>query len=178
MILIRKKPVTPSQRFLKNIDMAHLKKNRLKNLSKGLKKTGGRNNLGRITSFQKGGGHKRSYRFIDFERKRLTPGFLKHLEYDPNRSAFIGCVYDLIKKDHYYIIAPKNLKIGTIITNNSKADFKTGNKHILKEIPIGSIIHNISLYPNKNGVFARSAVTFAKLIKKTEEKANLRLPSG
>lgn len=173
---IKLKPITPSQRhtiLLKN----NLKKNyKIKNLIKGFQRSFGRNNQGKITVKHRGGGHKRKYRIISFKREKIK-GFIKQIEYDPNRSANILLIKD---NDKYnYILAPNNIKKNTFINSNENADIKNGNALPLKNIPIGSIIHNISIRPGQKGKLIRSAGTFGQLIQKYQNKyAKIRLNSG
>ena len=178
--MIEKKinPITPSQRqtFL-------LKKNKLtrvfkiKSLTKGFQRANGKNNQGRITVKSRGGGHKRLYRIINFNRSQNLEGFVIKILYDPNRSANIA----YIKNDFqsYLILAPEGLQITQYIKSSQTAELKVGNALPLKNIPIGSLIHNISLYPNSKGKLIRSAGTSAQLIQKIDNKyARIRLNSG
>lgn len=180
MALKKYNPVTPSLREKLTIDKTALWSGKpFKKLTKGLIKTGGRNNQGRITMFHIGGGHKRLYRIIDFKRTLFnTKGTVKRIEYDPNRSAWIALVvYEngIIS----YILAPNGLTIGDNIISGEKVDIKIGNALPLKNIPIGTLIHNIELKPGKGGQLSRSAGTYAQLIRKDEGTyAMLRLSSG
>ena len=178
MALKQYKPVTPGQRQLVTI-----KKNELwrgapeKNLVVGLTKSGGRNNNGRLTSFRKGGGHKRKYRVVDFKRNINQPAVVERIEYDPNRSAFIALIkYDSGEKS--YIIAPQKLSVGDKVISDASADIKIGNTLQLKLIPVGTNIHNVEMKPLKGGQIARSAGSFAQLIGKDAGMALLRLRSG
>lgn len=178
MVLKKYKPTTPGQRHLQLVQNKELTKTKpLKNKLKGLTKTGGRNNTGRITAFQKGGGHKRRYRFIDFKRTSNSNGRVVHLEYDPNRTANIARIFNLQTQEHFYIIAPKNLKIGDTINSGPNAEIKTGNALPLRYIPIGTLIHNISTEPKGIGKYARSAGSFGQLIQKTKKYARVQLKS-
>jgi len=151
----------------------------LKPLIKGLKKTGGRNNTGKITSFHKGGGHKRNYRLINFNRCDTSIGIVMNIEYDPNRNIPIAAVYDFKSYKYYYIVLPKNLKIGDIIKSNSKPfELKLGHSGELNNIPIGSVIHNISLRFKQKAIFSRSAGAHSLLIDKKNNKALIKLNSG
>ncbi len=180
MALKKYNPVTPSLREKLTIDKTTLWSGKpFKKLTKGLIKTGGRNNQGRITMFHIGGGHKRLYRIVDFKRTLFnTKGIVKRIEYDPNRSAWIALiVYEngIIS----YILAPNGLIVGDSVISGEKVDIKTGNALPLKNIPIGTLIHNIELKPGKGGQLSRSAGTYAQLIRKDEGTyAMLRLSSG
>lgn len=171
------KPTTPSQRHTVLLNNKNLNsKNLLPRLIKGLKKSNGRNNQGKITVRHRGGGHKQKYRQISFDRKNVC-GFVKSIEYDPNRSANIAAV---VNEDlNYYILAPENLTVGTWIESGENSPIQQGNSLPLKDIPLGSMIHNISLKHNKGGQFARSAGTYAQLLQKNFGKyAKVRLSSG
>jgi len=179
MALKTYKPVTPSTRGLVLIDRSQLHKGRpVKELTEGLKKTGGRNHFGRITTRHIGGGHKRRYRMIDFKRRKFdVSAVVERIEYDPNRTAFIA----LIKYDDgelAYILAPQRLKAGDRVVAGEKADIKPGNAMPLKSIPVGTIIHNVEMKPGKGGQMARSAGTFVQLVGKDQGMALVRLASG
>jgi len=179
MALKNYKPVTPSTRQLVLIDRSQLFKGRpVKELTEGLKKTGGRNHFGRITTRHIGGGHKRRYRMIDFKRRKFDVGAtVERIEYDPNRTAFIA----LLKYDDgelAYILAPQRLKAGDRVVAGEKADIKPGNAMPLKSIPVGTIIHNVELKPGKGGQMARSAGSFVQLVGKDQGMALVRLTSG
>jgi large subunit ribosomal protein L2 len=149
-----------------------------KSLLVTLKKTGGRNSFGRITSRHIGGGHKQKYRIIDFRRdKRGIPAKVASIEYDPNRSARIALLHYL-DGEKRYILAPLNLKVGDTIIASPEADIKPGNALPLRSIPLGTIIHNIELKLGKGGQLARSAGTFAQLMAKEGKYAQVKLPSG
>jgi len=179
MNLIKKKPTTPSQRQAINIDRKHLsKKKPCKSLTFGFSKTGGRNNLGRITSFHKGGGHKQKYRLIDFKRKESS-GKVLSIEYDPNRSAFISLSQNSNK--YFYTLAPKSLNVGDIIESGIEGSLiKPGNSFLIKNIPVGTLIHNVSLKDGKEGQLSRAAGTFSQLIQKDPETklARIKISSG
>ncbi len=179
MALKQYKPITPGQRGLVLIDRSELFKGKpVKKLTKGLTKSGGRNNTGRITSWQKGGGHKKKYRIIDFKRTKLdVEATVERIEYDPNRSAFIA----LIKYDDgelSYILAPQKLLTGNKVISSNKADIKPGNAMPLNAVPVGTIIHNVELKPGKGGQIARSAGSYVQLIGKDLSYSILRLMSG
>jgi large subunit ribosomal protein L2 len=154
------------------------KKSLLKNKIKGLTNLAGRNNSGKITSFHKGGGHKQRYRKINFNRKENSKGIICSIEYDPNRNASIASVFDYIKKDFFYIIAPKKLNVGDIVESGINAEPKLGNALPIEQIPVGSCIHNVSPIVNKSAQISRSAGTFSKLKEKTLTHAIIELSSG
>ena len=180
MALKQYKPVTPAQRGLVLVDREGLHKGKpVKALTEGLTKSGGRNNHGRITSRRRGGGHKRTYRMIDFKRhgKWGMAATVERLEYDPNRTAFIA----LIKYEDgelAYILAPQRLAPGDQVIAADKVDVKPGNVMPLANIPIGTIIHNVEMKAGKGGQIARSAGTYAQLIGRDRGYAQIRLSSG
>jgi large subunit ribosomal protein L2 len=179
MSLKRYKPTTPGQRQLVNIDRSELWKGRpLKALTRGKTKNGGRNNNGRITSFNKGGGHKQLYRTIDFKRDKLNiTAIVERLEYDPNRSAFIALVkYE--DGEHNYIIAPQRLQVGDKVISGVKVDVKPGNSMPMKNMPIGTIIHNVELKIKKGGQLARSAGAYVQIMGRDAGNVILKLTSG
>src|SRR5919197_5428948 len=146
------KPTTPSQRQLVIVDRSELWKGEpVKALTEGLRKSGGRNNLGRITQRFRGGGAKRRYRVIDFKRRKDdVTATVERLEYDPNRTAFIALVkYD--DGELAYILAPQRLKAGDQIVSGERTDVKPGNAMPLKNIPVGTIVHNVEMKPGKGG---------------------------
>ncbi len=149
-----------------------------KSLLAPIKKSGGRNNNGRITARYRGGGHKRRYRIVDFKReKHDVPATVLSIQYDPNRSAYIALVkYDDGEKR--YIIAPEGLKVDDVIRSGKSATPEVGNAMFLADIPLGTLVHNIEMRPNKGGVIARSAGTYAQLAAKDGKYAILKLPSG
>ena len=179
MALKKFNPTTPGQRQLVIVDRSGLYKGKpLKSLTRGLSSSGGRNNYGRVTSRFQGGGHKRTYRIIDFRRsKRDIVGVVERLEYDPNRSAFIAliCYED---KQYSYILAPQRLAVGDTVIAGESVDIKVGNALPLSSIPVGTIIHNIELKSGKGGQMVRSAGTYAQLIGRDNGMAILRLNSG
>ncbi len=173
------RPTTPSQRQLVLIDRSELwKGGPVKTLTEGLRKTGGRNNYGRLTSRRIGGGHKRAYRIIDFKRNRMdVPAVVERIEYDPNRSAFIA----LIKYQDgelAYILAPQRLTVGDAVISGERADIKPGNAMPLKNIPVGTIVHNVELKVGKGGQLARAAGSYVQLVGKDAGYAQIRLRSG
>ena len=172
-------PVTPSLRGTVLIDRKELWKGKpVKGLTEGKNKSGGRNNHGRTTSRFIGGGHKQSYRYVDFKRRKFdVVGTVERLEYDPNRTAFIA----LIKYEDgelAYIIAPQRLKVGDQVVAGTRADIKPGNAMPLSAVPVGTIIHNIELKAGGGGKIARSAGTYAQLVGKDVGYAQIKLQSG
>ncbi len=173
------KPTTPSQRGLVLVDRSGLHKGKpVKTLTEGLKKSGGRNNRGRVTARWIGGGHKRTYRLIDFKRTRRDgEATVERLEYDPNRSAFIALVkYE--DGELAYILAPQRLAVGDKVIAGAKVDVKPGNAMPLMSMPVGTIVHNVELKPGKGGQIARSAGTYAQIVGRDEGYVVLRLSSG
>ena len=173
------KPTTPSQRQLVIVDRSGLWKGKPeKSLTEGLRKKGGRNNLGRITVRFRGGGHKRNYRVIDFKRTKFDMvAVVERLEYDPNRTAFIALVrYE--DGELNYILAPQRLAVGDQVVSGVKVDIKPGNALPLKNIPVGTVVHNVEMKVGKGGQIARSAGTYVQLVGKDQGYAQLRLSSG
>ncbi|MEA2755308.1 MAG: large subunit ribosomal protein [Aliidongia sp.] len=173
------KPTTPSQRQLVIVDRSELWKGEpIKALTEGLRRHGGRNNTGRTTMFHRGGGHKRRYRIVDFKRRKYDmSATVERLEYDPNRTAFIA----LIKYQDgelAYILAPQRLKVGDSVVAGDKVDVKPGNAMPMKNMPVGTIIHNVEMKPGKGGQMARSAGTYAQLVGRDAGYALLKLASG
>jgi large subunit ribosomal protein L2 len=179
MALKKYKPTTPSQRGLVLIDRSELYKGKpVKSLTEGLTKSGGRNNLGRITLRFRGGGHKRSYRLIDFKRRKFdVPATVDRIEYDPNRTAFIALI-TYTDGEQSYILAPQKLKVGDTIIASEKADVKIGNAMPLRFIPVGTFVHNVEMKPGKGGQMSRSAGTYAQLVGRDAGYAQLKLSSG
>ena len=173
------KPTSPGLRFRTGSDFSEITKTEPeKSLIVPLKKKAGRNNKGRITVRHKGGGHKRLYRIIDFKRnKDGIPAKVKSIEYDPNRSARIALL-SYADGEKRYIIAPLGLKVGDTVLSGEGADIKPGNSLKLKDIPVGTVIHNVELRPGKGGQLARSAGTYAQLLSKEGKYCHVRLPSG
>lgn len=179
MALRRYKPVTPGQRHMTKQDNTSLWKGRpFKKLTKGICKTGGRNNSGRITSWHRGGGAKRLYRIIDFKRNNTARGIVRTIEYDPNRTANIALVEYPESNEFAYVIAPKDLSVDDNIYSGKDVDLLNGNTTFLSEIPEGSIIHNVELVPGKGAQLARSAGCSVQLSSKNAGYAILKLPSG
>jgi large subunit ribosomal protein L2 len=172
-------PITPSLRQLVIVDRSELHKGKPeKALTEGLRKSGGRNNHGRITAYHRGGGHKRRYRIVDFKRRKYdVAATVERLEYDPNRSAFIALVrYE--DGELAYILAPQRLKAGDMVVSGDKVDIKPGNAMPLKSIPVGTIVHNVELKPGAGGQLARAAGTYVQLVGRDSGYALLRLGSG
>ncbi len=173
------KPITPGQRQLVLVDRSHLWKGKpVKALTVGLNKSGGRNNQGRVSMWHRGGGHKRSYRVIDFKRRKFgVPGTVERLEYDPNRTAFIALVrYE--DGELAYILAPQRLTAGDTVIADTRVDVKPGNAMPLANMPIGTIVHNVEMKQGKGGQIARAAGAYVQLVGRDAGYAILRLNSG
>lgn len=179
MAIKKYKPTSPGRRFMTSSTFQEIsKKKPEKSLLVPLNKTGGRNRDGLITVRHRGGGHKRMYRIIDFKRnKDGVPAKVAAIEYDPNRSARIALLY-YVDGEKRYILAPLGLEVGDMIESGPGADIKTGNNLPLKNIPVGTTIHNIELQPEKGGQMVRSAGVAAQLLAKEGDYAHVRLPSG
>jgi len=179
MALKKFKPNTPGQRQLVIVDRSGLWKGKpVKTLTEGLSKSGGRNNTGRITARRRGGGHKRTYRIIDFKRTKLNvEATVERLEYDPNRTAFIALI-KYSDGEQAYILAPQRLQVGDKVIASEKADVKPGNAMPLGAMPVGTIIHNVEMKPGKGGQIARSAGAYAQLVGRDSGYAVIRLNSG
>jgi large subunit ribosomal protein L2 len=179
MAVIQLNPRTPGQRFMQLADFSVLtKKEPEKRLLAPLKKSGGRNNRGRMTNRHRGGGHKRRLRIIDLKRTRDgIPAVVASLEYDPNRSAYIALLH-YVDGDKAYILAPEGVKTGDKIECGPTADIKPGNALPLKNIPVGTIVHAIELKPGAGAQLARGAGVQAQLMAKEGKFALLKLPSG
>ena len=173
------RPVTPTLRFKTVADFAEITRDAPeKSLVEPLRKTGGRNNLGRVTSWQKGGGHKRAYRRIDFKRDKTgVPAKVVSIEYDPNRSARIALLH-YADGEKRYIIAPVGLTVGRTVVSGPEAEFEPGNNLPLSRIPVGTVLHAIELVSGKGAQLARSAGAYVQLMAKEGNYAQLRLPSG
>ncbi len=179
MALKKFKPTTPGQRnkLISAFDDITVPKPE-KRLTKGSHKSGGRNNQGKMTMRYIGGGHKKRYRAIDFKRnKDGIPATVKSVEYDPNRSARIALLF-YADGEKRYIIAPNGLKVGQTIMSGEKATPDVGNSLFLRDIPLGTVVHNIELQPGQGGKMARSAGTYAQLTSREGKYAALKLPSG
>ena len=173
------KPTTNSRRNMSVTDYSELSKVAPeKSLLKPLKKNSGRNSYGRITVRHRGGGNRKKYRVIDFKRTKFdVKGTVKTLEYDPNRSAHIALI-EYADGEKAYILAPVGLKVGDTVVAGPAADIKPGNALPLTNIPVGTFVHNVELYPGKGGQLARAAGNAAQLMAKEGVYALLRLPSG
>ncbi len=177
---IRKfKPNTPGTRFMSVSDFSEITKSTPeKSLTASLSKSAGRNNKGRITTRHRGGGHKRRYRIIDFKRnKDGVPAKVFSIEYDPNRSARIALLH-YADGEKRYILAPNTLVVGDTVKSGEGSDIKVGNALKLKDLPVGSLIHNVELKPGKGGQLGRSAGTAIQLMAKEGKYAQLKMPSG
>ncbi len=175
----RLSPTTPSNRFanLNNYEELTASKPE-KSLITSIKRSGGRNNDGRMTMRYLGGGHKKAYRIIDFKRDKFNiPAVVKTIEYDPNRTAFIALVV-YADGEKRYIIAPQGLKVGQEIISGTNVAPEIGNTLQLQFIPLGTIVHNIETQPGKGGTFARSAGTYCQLLARDGKYAILKMPSG
>ncbi len=180
MGLITYNPTSPGRRQLITTDRSELWKGKpVKALTEGLSKKGGRNNTGRTTAFHRGGGHKRSYRMVDFKRVKFDAvGTVERLEYDPNRTAWIALVkYE--DGELAYIVAPQRLAAGDkVVSSLQTVDVKPGNAMPLERMPVGTIVHNVEMKPRKGGQIARSAGTYAQYVGRDAGWAILRLNSG
>ncbi|PWN05043.1 50S ribosomal protein L2 [Rhodohalobacter mucosus] len=173
------KPITPGQRhrIAPVFDEVTAKKP-LKSLTKGIDKSGGRNNNGRITMRRRGGGHKRRIRVIDFKRNKIgIPARVQTIEYDPNRTARIALLA-YVDGEKRYILAPNKLQVGDTVISSETAAPEIGNAMPLKSMPLGTVIHNIEMQPGKGGQLCRSAGTAAQLVAKEGKLATVKLPSG
>lgn len=179
MALKKFNPRTPGTRQLVQIDRSDLHKGKPeKALTEGLKRTGGRNNNGRMTSRHIGGGHKRSYRVIDWKRRKWdVVGTVLNIQYDPNRTAFIALI-EYEDGEKAYILAPQRLSSGDKVVAGNKVDIKPGNAMPLKNMPVGTIIHNIEMKPGKGAQMVRSAGTYAQLVGRDQGYAQVKLASG
>ncbi len=179
MALKKYKASTASQRQLVNIDRSGLWKGKpFKALTVGISEKSGHNNLGRITTWHKGGGHKRRYRLVDFRRNKYdVSAVVERIEYDPNRTAFIA----LIKYqdgEYSYILAPQRLQVGDQVISSEKADIKPGNNMMLKNIPLGTIVHNVEIKIGKGGQLARSAGSYMQIMGRDSGHIIVKMSSG
>ena len=167
MALISRKPTSPGRRFQTATDFAEITRSEPeKSLVRPLKKTGGRNSYGRITSRYRGGGHKRRYRLIDFKRNKLeVPAKVATIEYDPNRTTRIALLH-YVDGEKRYILAPQDLRVGDTVVSSPTADIKPGNTLPLSNIPNGTLVHNVEMKPGKGGQMARAAGSAAQLMAK------------
>ncbi|MEZ5907791.1 MAG: 50S ribosomal protein L2 [Hyphomicrobiaceae bacterium] len=179
MALKTYRPMTPGLRQLVQVDRSHLWKGKpVKALTEGKRKSGGRNNFGRITTRHIGGGHKQTYRHVDFRRRKHdVPATVERLEYDPNRTAFIALIrYE--DGEQSYILAPQRLAVGDTVMSGDKVDVKPGNAMPLASMPIGTIVHNVEMKAGKGGQMARSAGAYVQLVGRDAGYAVIRLNSG
>jgi large subunit ribosomal protein L2 len=179
MAIKKYKPSSPGSRFKSGYDFSEITKTEpFKPLLRPLKKSGGRNNSGRITAWRKGGGHKRVYRIIDFKRNKLgIPAIVESIEYDPNRTARIA----LLKYrdgERRYILAPAGVTVGDALISGPDAEIKKGNTLPVMNIPVGTVIHNVEIWPGQGGRLARSAGSYAQLVAKEDKFSQVKLMSG
>ena len=179
MALKHYNPTSPGRRQLVLIDRSGLHKGRpVKALTEGLTSKGGRNNLGRVTARRIGGGAKKLYRIIDFKRRKWDiPATIERLEYDPNRTAFIALV-TYADGEQSYIIAPQRVAVGDVVIAGEAVDIKPGNALPLRNIPVGTIIHNVEMKPLKGAQMARSAGAYAQLVGRADGYAQIKMGSG
>ena len=179
MALKNYNPTSPGRRGLILVDRSSLFKGRpVKALTEGLRKSGGRNNMGHATARGIAGGHKQLYRIVDFKRRTWdVTASVERLEYDPNRSAFIALVKYPDGAQHY-IIAPQRLAVGDVVTAGKKVDVKPGNAMEIGSMPVGTIVHNVELKPGKGGQMARAAGTFVQVVGRDKGMVIIRLNSG
>jgi len=179
MALKKYKPTTSTLRFRIDVSRDEITRDEPeKSLVVMLHKTGGRNNQGRVTAWQRGGGHKRKYRIIDFKRnKHGIPAVVREIEYDPNRSAYIALLV-YADGEKRYILAPNGVKVGDTLMSGENAEVRVGNALPLEKIPPGMMVHNIEMIPGKGGQVARSAGAGAQIMAKEGDYALLRMPSG
>ena len=172
-------PTSPGRRQLVLVDRSELHQGRpVKKLTQGLTGKGGRNNLGRVTARRRGGGAKKLYRIVDFKRRKFdVPATVERLEYDPNRTAFIALItYE--DGEQSYILAPQRLAVGDTVISSDKADIKPGNTLSLKVIPVGTILHNVEMKPEKGGQVARAAGSYVQLVGRQDGYAQIKMTSG
>ncbi|MCK4249049.1 MAG: 50S ribosomal protein L2 [Candidatus Omnitrophica bacterium] len=179
MAIKKYKPTTPTRRYQTVVDLSELDKVKPeKSLTRPLKKSGGRNNLGRITSRRRGGGHKRKYRLIDFKRDKIDiKAKVISIQYDPNRSSRVALL-EYADGEKRYIIAPNSLTVGAELASGPKAEVKVGNSLPLSSIPLGTPIHNLELTQGKGGQLVRSAGGSCVIMAKEKDTAHIKLPSG
>ncbi|MCK4857434.1 MAG: 50S ribosomal protein L2 [candidate division Zixibacteria bacterium] len=179
MALKTYKPYTPTMRHRSSSSFDEITTDKPeKSLLEPLSKSGGRNNLGRITSFHRGGGHKRSYRWIDFKRdKHGIPARVATIEYDPNRSARIALLH-YADGEKRYILAPDGLEVGSTLMSGEDVEIKVGNSMPISGIPLGTFVHNVEMREGKGGQIARSAGAYVQVAAKEGKYAHLKLPSG
>jgi len=179
MPLVKAKPTSPGRRFVVQVTTPGLHKGKPHAaLLASKSKNGGRNNAGRITTRHRGGGHKQRYRIVDFKRNKVdVPAKVERIEYDPNRSAHLALLM-YTDGERRYILAAKGIAAGDEIRNGSKAPIKAGNAMPMRNIPVGTLVHNVEMKPGKGGQIARSAGSSVQLIARTSDHATLRLRSG
>jgi large subunit ribosomal protein L2 len=179
MPLVKAKPTSPGRRFVVSVATPELHRGEPHAALLGSKpRSGGRNNAGRITTRHRGGGHKQRYRIVDFKRNKAgVPARVERIEYDPNRSAHIALLL-YADGERRYILAPKGVRAGDEIRNGSDAPIKAGNALPIRNIPVGTLIHNIEMKPGKGGQLARSAGSSVQLVARTGDYATLRMRSG
>lgn len=179
MALKNFKPVTPGQRYKSVNSFSEVTSTEAeRSLLAPLKKSGGRNNVGRVTARRRGGGHKRKYRVIDFRRDKYEiPAKVASIQYDPNRSAFIALL-NYVDGEKRYILAPIGLEVGDTVLSGEAPEIRTGNSMPLAKIPLGTTIHNVEMKVGKGGQIARGAGTYAQLVAKEGDYAQVKLPSG
>lgn len=179
MPLKKYKPTSPGSRFKSGYDFSEITTTKpYKPLLSKLTSTGGRNSYGRITSYQKGGGHKKAYRLIDFKRNKFNiKAIVETIEYDPNRSARIALL-KYIDGERRYILAPVGIKVNDELMSGDTVEIREGNAMLLKNIPLGTFIHNIELFPGNGGKLVRSAGCYAQLVAKNEDLCQVKLSSG
>lgn len=179
MAVKKYKPTSPGSRFKSGFDFSEITETRpYKPLLRPIKKSGGRNNKGRITVWQRGGGHKKAYRIIDFKRNKINiPCTVETIEYDPNRTSRIALL-KYADGERRYMIAPVGVKVGDTLMSGPNAEIREGNAMPVKNMPLGTIIHNIELRPGQGAKFARSAGTFAQLVAKDKSMCHIKLSSS
>lgn len=179
MAIKKYKPTSPGSRFKSGFDFSEITETKpFKALLRPIKKTGGRNNSGRITVWHRGGGHKRAYRIIDFKRNKSgIPSVVETIEYDPNRSSRIALL-KYADGERRYILAPLGVNVGDSLASGPDAEIKEGNALPVENIPAGTVIHNIELWPGQGGRLVRSAGSFAQLVAKEEKFCQIKLSSG
>lgn len=176
--IIHLKPKTPGQRFTRLVSKhLLLKLKRLKQECIKVQKHSGRNHSGKITLRHRGGGHTKHYRKLDFSRKKAI-GVVEGFEHDPYRKAWIQRTFHPDKHQHNYMLGVQDLKVGNIVRNFKKAKLKSGHHQLLKNIPLGYVVHNISATPNKEGQYLRAAGTYGQVLQKTKTHARIKLRSG
>ncbi len=179
MALKQHNPVTPGSRQLVTVDRSDIYKGKpVKKLTSGLSRSGGRNNTGRVTARRIGGGHKQKYRLVDFKRRKQgVEAVVQRIEYDPNRTAYIALI-EYTDGEVSYILAPQRLSVGDKVISADRADIKPGNAMPLRNIPVGTILHNVEMKPGKGGQIARAAGTYVQLVGRDTGYAQVKLASG